>query len=65
MDANTKFAAYWTGALSAFVVATCLLGFVVISNDITAMYDDVMDVISEFKVRRGDFSKKGRKMLKV
>ncbi|WKX90620.1 hypothetical protein Q1695_009460 [Nippostrongylus brasiliensis] len=49
MDANTKFAAYWTGALSAFVVATCLLGFVVISNDITAMYDDVMDVISEFK----------------
>ncbi|VDO96065.1 unnamed protein product [Heligmosomoides polygyrus] len=51
MISNIQLAAYWSGALSAFVVATCLVGFVVITNDITAMYDDVMDVIGEFKVR--------------
>lgn len=50
MPDATRIAAYCSGALSAFVVITCILGFVVITNDILSMYDDVMGNIREFKV---------------
>ncbi|PIO61223.1 hypothetical protein TELCIR_17262 [Teladorsagia circumcincta] len=50
MFTTIKFAALWSGVLSTFVVGICLIGAVIISDEISSMHQDVMDIIGEFKV---------------